>query len=69
MDKSAQTLPVRISQSDAHLLLVAPMPGIKPVDISVTIAGTSVKIVGEQTGPGQDEKDLIVEEWAIGHLL
>lgn len=66
MEKPTQTLPVRISQSDAHLLLVAPMPGIKPADISITIAGKSVKILGHQTGSGQDEKDMIVEEWTIG---
>ena len=66
MKKSAQTLPVRISKSDAHLLLVAPMPGIKPADISVTISGRSLKIEGRQTGPGQDEKDMIMEEWTMG---
>jgi HSP20 family protein len=66
MEMPAQTFPVRISQSDAHLLLIAPMPGIKPADITVTIAGRWVKILGHQTGPGQDEKELIVEEWTIG---
>ena len=32
----------------------------------ITIAGRSVKISANQTGPGQDDKDLIVEEWEIG---
>ena len=66
METPAQKLPVRISQSDANFLLVAPLPGIKPADISISIAGRSIKILGHQTGPGQDEKDLIVEEWTIG---
>jgi HSP20 family protein len=66
MAKPAQILPVRISKSDAHLLLVAPMPGIKPADISVTIAGRSLKIEGHQTGPGQEDKDMIMKEWTMG---
>jgi HSP20 family protein len=42
------------------------MPGIKPADISVTIAGRSLKIEGHQTGPGQEDKDMIMEEWTMG---
>ena len=63
--EAAQKLSVTISESDVHLLLVTPMPGIKPADISVTIAGRSVKISGRQTGPAQDDKNLI-EERGIG---
>ena len=66
MEKRAETLPVRLSKSDAHLLLVAPMPGINPADISVTIAARTLKIEGRQTGSRQDEKDMIIEEWTIG---
>lgn len=66
MEKISQTLPVRVSQSDTHLVLVAPMPGINPADIMITIAGTWIKITGLQTGTRQDEKDMIMEEWAIG---
>ena len=66
MNTISQEIPVRLSRSDSRLLLVAPMPGIKPSDISVTIIGRTVKISGQQTGPGQDEKDLIIEEWRMG---
>ena len=69
MEESAQTLPVRISKSDALLLLVAPMPGIKPADICVTIAGRRLKIEGRQTGPGQEQKNMIMEEWTLGPYL
>lgn len=34
--------------------------------LCVTINGRTVKISGQQTGPGQDEKDLIIEEWKMG---
>ena len=64
--EAPQKLPVRISESDVYLLLVTPMPGIKPADISITISGRSVKISGRQTGPGQDDKILHTEEWKMG---
>ena len=63
--EAADKFPVRISESDGHLLLVTPMPGIKPADISIRIAGRSVKIAGRPTGPGQDD-NLLIEEWKIG---
>jgi HSP20 family protein len=66
MNTISQKIPVRLFQSDSRLMLVTPMPGIKPSDISVTIEGRTVKISGQQTGPGQDEKDLIMEEWQMG---
>ena len=66
MNTTSQDIPVRLSQSDSRLLLVAPMPGIKPSDILVTIDDRTVKISGQQTGPGQEEKDLLIEEWTMG---
>lgn len=64
--KAAQKLPLRISDSGMHLLLVTPMPGIKPADISITITGRSVKISGGQTGLGEDDKNLLIAEWNMG---
>ena len=64
--KAAQKPPLRISESDMHLLLVTPMPGIKPADISITIMGRSVKISGGQTGLGEDDKNLLIAEWKMG---
>ena len=64
--ETAQKTPGKISESDVRLLLVTPMPGIKPPDISITITGRFVKIFGRQTGSGQDDTNLLVEEWKIG---
>ncbi|MGZ8425047.1 MAG: Hsp20/alpha crystallin family protein [Candidatus Binatia bacterium] len=63
---TVQKLPVTISESDFSLLLVTPMPGIKAPDISITINGRFVKILGRQTGSEQDDKNLLIEEWKIG---
>ena len=67
--ETVQKLPIRISESDVRLLLVTPMPGIKPPDISITITGRFVKISGRQTGLGQDDKNLLIEEWNNRALL
>ena len=66
MDLGGQSLPVRIYRNDENILLAAPMPGLEPQDISITIAGNLVTIRGEERGPGQHERDVIVDEWRIG---
>ena len=66
MEREAQNIPVRIYQSDNHIMLMAPMPGLEAEDISVTIAGELVTIRGEERGPRQHERDLIVDEWTVG---
>jgi HSP20 family protein len=66
MEKEAQTVPVRLYQSDEHLMLAAPMPGLEPSDISVDVCGGAVTIRGDERGAGQHQRDLILEEWTIG---
>ena len=64
--KEPQTVPVRVYQTDDLIMLAAPMPGLAPEDITVKIDGDHVTIRGEQRGPRQDERDLLVVEWTIG---
>ena len=66
MKRGPQTLPVRLYQSEEHIMLAAPIPGLEPEDISLTISEDRVTIRGEERGPGQHERDLILEEWSIG---
>ena len=61
-----QAVPVRIFQSEHRLMLVAPMPGLEPSDIRVTVDGDVVIIHGELRGPRQNEIDLVESEWSIG---
>lgn len=58
--------PIRMYHSQDHLCVAAPMPGMEPEDISVTITGNLLIIRGEQRGARQDERDLLVAEWVIG---
>jgi HSP20 family protein len=66
MEREPQTVPVRIYQSDKHIMMAAPMPGLEAGDISVNISGAAVTIRGEERGAGQHERDLLLEEWSIG---
>jgi HSP20 family molecular chaperone IbpA len=66
MKREGQTLPVRLYQTDTHLVLAAPMPGLEPGDIRIEISGTAVSIQGAERGVGQHRRDLSVEEWTIG---
>jgi HSP20 family protein len=66
MIRQQQTIPVRIYQTDEHIMVATPMPGLVPEDISVTITGDHIEIRGEERGPGQHGRDLLVDEWRIG---
>ena len=66
MEAQAQTIPVRIYDAEEQLVLAAPLPGLEPENISVTLAGNKVAIRGEERGPGQHRRDVIMDEWTIG---
>jgi HSP20 family protein len=64
--RTTQEVPVRVYESDGRIMVAAPMPGLEPGDISVSVAGDEVTIDGALRGPHQDERDLSIAEWAIG---
>jgi HSP20 family protein len=59
-------LPVRIYQSENQFALAAPVAGLEPGDITITIEGRRVTIQGKQRGPHQHDLDLLKAEWSIG---
>jgi HSP20 family protein len=61
-----QSVPVRIYDGDEHIVLAAPLPGVEAENISVTIAGSKVTIIGDERGPRQHERHVLVDEWSIG---
>lgn len=61
-----QVVPVRVYQSDDRLMVAMPMPGLEPEDILVTVRGNTVIVRGEYRGPHQQDRDLLIAEWAIG---
>jgi HSP20 family protein len=61
-----QHIPVRIYQTDDRIMVAAPLPGLEPENIAVTVTGDRVTIRGEERGPGQHERDILVAKWAVG---
>ena len=64
--KQAQHLPVRIYRSERQFALAAPLAGLEPEDIRISINGKHVTIHGNQRGPRQHGLDLVQAEWSIG---
>ena len=61
-----QTVPVRVYQTEDHFVIAVPMPGLEPPDISVTISVNQVTLRGVERGPGQHEREVLVDEWTVG---
>lgn len=61
-----QNIPVQVYRSQNHIVVAAPMPGLQAKDILVTIAGDRVTIAGQERGPHEPMRDLLVSEWAVG---
>jgi HSP20 family molecular chaperone IbpA len=60
------TLPVRVYEAGAKIMIAAPMAGLTPEDIAVTVDGHRVRIRGAERGPRQHGLDLTVVEWTVG---
>ena len=65
-NKQVQQLPVRIHRNEKQIVIVAPLAGLEPEDITITIDDKHVAIHGKQRGPRQDKLDLLKAEWSIG---
>lgn len=61
-----QLVPVRMYQGVDRVMVAAPMPGLEPENISVTVKADTLIIRGEYRGPHQEQRDLLIAEWAIG---
>jgi HSP20 family protein len=59
-------IPVQMHQTDDRLVLAAPMPGLEPEDISVTISGDHVTIHGDYRGSRHDQPGVLLSEWTMG---
>lgn len=61
-----QTIPVQIHQNDDLIVLAAPMPGLEPQDITISIVADRVRIHGDYRGSRHDRSNIILSEWTIG---
>ena len=61
-------VPVRMYQTDDHLVVAAPMPGLEPeyIAIVIKVAPVQLTLLGDEREPRQHELDLLLAEWSIG---
>ena len=61
-----QTVPVQMHQTPDLLVLAAPMPGLEPEDITVTIRNEHLTIGGAYRGSRQHQPGILLSEWTVG---
>ncbi|HEX5415025.1 MAG TPA: Hsp20/alpha crystallin family protein [Chloroflexota bacterium] len=63
------SLPVNMYASRGKLTVVAPMPGLEPENIVITVGGETLAIHGNMRGELQDGKDYLIHEWQVGPYI
>jgi HSP20 family protein len=61
-----QPVPVRLHETETQYVLTAPLPGLEPEDIAVSVDGRTVTIQGERRGTAGAARDVLLEEWSAG---
>lgn len=61
-----QTVPVQLHQAQGLLVLAAPMSGLEPQDISVSIHNDRVTIRGDYRSSRHDQPETVISEWVMG---
>jgi HSP20 family protein len=63
----ATAIPINLYENERELMIVAPMPGVAPEDISVEITDEGkLTLRARQHGEGQERIDYLRREWAYG---
>jgi HSP20 family protein len=60
-------IPVNLFENDRELMVVAPMPGVGPEDISIDVTDDGhLTLRARQHGEGQERIDYLTREWSYG---
>ncbi|MEO6577345.1 MAG: Hsp20/alpha crystallin family protein [Candidatus Limnocylindria bacterium] len=63
----ATAVPVNLFENDRELMVVAPMPGVSPEDISIDVTDDGhLTLRSAQHGEGQERIDYLLREWSYG---
>ncbi len=63
----ATAIPVNLYDNDRELMVVAPMPGVGPEDISVDVTNENrLTLRAKQHGEGQERIAYLTREWSYG---
>ncbi len=61
-----QILPVNMYETDQDLMIVAPVPGVHPEDVEVTVRGNTLTIRTGNRGSLEETKNYVRHEWHYG---
>jgi HSP20 family protein len=62
-----QTVPLKVYRSIDRITVAAPLPGLQPEDIQVTVTEEGHLVIhGEMRGMLKDIKELLIDEWSVG---
>lgn len=63
----ATAIPVNLFDNERELVIVAPMPGVGPEDISIDVTTDGhLTLRARQHGEGQERIDYLTREWSYG---
>jgi HSP20 family protein len=63
----ATAVPINVYENDRELMVVAPMPGVAPEDISIDVTTEGkLTVRAAQHGPGQERVTYLLREWSYG---
>ena len=60
-------VPINLFQNERELMVVTPMPGVSPEDISIDVTDDGqLTVRSAQHGEGQERIDYLLREWSYG---
>jgi HSP20 family protein len=63
----ATSIPVNCYQNERELMVIAPMPGVAPEDISIEVTDDGGLLLrAAEHGMGQERIDYVMREWSYG---
>ena len=63
----ATAVPINLFENDRELMVVCPMPGVSPEDISIDVTDDgSLTVRSAQHGEGQERISYLLREWSYG---
>ena len=63
----ATAVPVNVFENDRELMIVAPMPGVAPEDISIDVLDDGrLTLRSRMHGEGQERISYVLREWSYG---
>ncbi|MDQ3327309.1 MAG: Hsp20/alpha crystallin family protein [Chloroflexota bacterium] len=62
---NAQSIPVNVFQSADNVVVFAPMPGLQPEDIEISVSGGTLTIQGKKRGH-EERHEFFRHEWTVG---